>query len=226
MADVDGLITIQEAARRMGVSERQVQHLGANGTLVFVARGLVDQESVRAYLADRQGWRRQGWSQMNSWGAIALLSGVDADWLGQVQKFRINVRIRESDATELVSLTRARAAVRRYEGHASAASRLAAAMVVPDHSRLGLVDVGDDKGIDGYLESQRALEVVRQYGLVAEPSGRFTIRATDRDLATVRGIAESSTVLAALDAAISADPRARGVGLEALTKHLERYGHG
>ena len=64
---------------------------------------------------------------------------------------------------------------------------------------------------------------MRRYALRADASGPYLLRATNFDLDVVTHLAETSTVLAAVDAAGSLDSRERGVGQAALTETLERF---
>lgn len=78
------LIAVSEAAARLGVSTRQVQHLVARGELQQVVRGALDETSVERLMAVRGGSHRRAWSEATAWGAVAILSGADAGWMGRV----------------------------------------------------------------------------------------------------------------------------------------------
>lgn len=60
---VMSMLGVSEAAERLGVSARQVQHLVASGDLSQVARGFVDTASVDRLLAVRSGGRTRAWSE-------------------------------------------------------------------------------------------------------------------------------------------------------------------
>src|SRR5689334_18649885 len=116
------MLGVSEAAERLGVSARQVQHLVTSGELSHVARGYVDARSVDRLLAVRSGGRTRAWSEETAWGAVALLSDMDAWWLGESQRSRLRRRLREISVEGLVARARDRAVVRRYAGHPSAVS--------------------------------------------------------------------------------------------------------
>lgn len=222
MAGTDELISTREAADLLGVSVRHLRRLADRGDLELAARGLVDRESVRAFLAVRQGVHTRAWEQPTAWGAIALLSKVPVDWLGSVQVHRLRARLREMEVDDLVAGTRNRATVRRYRGHPAAASRIREDLRLFDRSVLGLVTVTDE-GADGYVATQAESLLVERYSLRASSRGNFVLRATDFDLDEVARLGADSPVLVALDSASSTDPREREVARRALEQHLEQF---
>lgn len=88
------LMTIQDAARILGVSDRHVNRLLDSGELVRVARGLVDRHSVENYRSQARGGRKRVWAEHTAWAAIALLSCEQPTWLGQVQISRLRSVLR------------------------------------------------------------------------------------------------------------------------------------
>ncbi len=214
------LLAVSEAAERLGVSRRQVQHLVAQGDLRQLARGVVDETSVERLLVVRGGSHERAWSESTAWGAVALLSGADAEWIGERQRSRLRARLRGHSAADLVARTRERAEVTRYRAHSSAGEYLLAELVCPASvaSRLGLADTNN---IDGYLTADEVAGVVSRLGLIREDEGRVTLRATTMNLGLVRDLSGRGAVLAALDLAESLDVRERRAGLDALGRALE-----
>ncbi|MDP3894984.1 hypothetical protein, partial [Nocardioides sp.] len=123
------LLAVSEAANRLGVSTRQVQHLVARGELLSLARGVVDETSVERLLAVRRGSHTRAWAESTAWAGVALLSGREAGWLGESQRSRLRGRLRGMGADELVDRARGRARVSRYVAHRSAGERLRAELV-------------------------------------------------------------------------------------------------
>lgn len=212
-------IGVGEAAKRLGVTTRQVQHLAARGELHLVARGLVDQTSIDRHLATRQGSRRRAWSEDTAWGAVAILSGCRATWMGTSQRSRLKRHLRHLTAAEVVGRARNRAQVHSYEGHSQTASRLRHDIVDTSDAAQALGLTATDR-IDGYVAAQDLRKIVTRHALVEAPDGHYTLRATATDLSMVRAIADSSPVLAALDLAESLDVRERRTGLDALSVSL------
>lgn len=210
-------------AERLGVSTRQVQHLVARGDLRQVARGVIDESSVDRFLAIRGDSRRRAWSEATAWGAVALLAGAEAGWLGSRQRTRLKERLRDVSSAGLVERTRDRAVVTRYRAHSSAGPYLRAELVHPVNvaAQLGLAEVND---IDGYLRTADVEGVVMRHGLIRDDEGRATLRATTMDLEVVRDLADrGAAVMAGLDLAESLDVRERRAGLLALDYVLEDF---
>lgn len=146
-----------EAARVLSVTVHQVRRLAASDELTRVARGLIDRDSLERYLAERQGGRSRVWAEHTAWGAIAVLSGMYAEWLGPAQASRVRGWLREvTDPADLVAQTRDRSDLHPYQGHPSALRRLLDELVTTDASGLGLVDSRPDS-VDGYAFRQARL---------------------------------------------------------------------
>ncbi|MBZ2195570.1 hypothetical protein [Occultella gossypii] len=199
-----------------------MQHLVASGDLRQVARGVVDEVSVERLIAVRGGSHVRAWSEATAWGAVAILSGAEADWMGERQRSRLRARLRTLSAVELVERARGRAVVTRYRAHSSAGKYLVAAVVYPVNvaGRLGLAETS---AIDGYLAVDGIAAVVSRHGLIRDDAGRVTLRATTMDLDIVRDLCERSVLVAALDLAESLDVRERRAGLAALDGVLEGW---
>jgi hypothetical protein len=215
------LLTVAGAAQRLGVTTRQVQHLVASGALRMLARGVVDETSVERYLASRGGFRWRPWSEPTAWGAVALLSGRDAVWMGASQRSRLRRRLSAMNAEELAGHARGRAVVSRYTGHTSTASRLRPRVVDTSGAAeaLGLTATA---AVDGYVAAGELDAIVAGHGLIRDDAGPFTLRAVGMPLDVVADLARTAAALAALDLAGSLDVRERRAGLDALTGALEQ----
>lgn len=216
-------LTTNEAARRLGVSERRVQQMLESGDLVRIARGIVDRQSVERHRSEGHGGRTRVWAEHTAWAAIAMLSGARrVEWLGEVQTSRLRTALRATtDVGDLVARLRGRASTRAYAGHRSVAARLRGEVASSNAALVGLT--ADDAGVDGYMSGDTVDAVVRRYGLQEDPAGQYILRSTDFDLGVVTDLAATSRVLAALDAASSLDPRASGVGARVLGEVLEGF---
>lgn len=219
---VMSMVGTSEAARRLGVTSRQVQHLVARGDLRLVARGYVDLSSVERFAAVRAGARTRAWSETTAWGAVALLSGEAASWMGERQQFRLKSRLREIDADGLLAQCRNRAVVRTYAGHPRALDRVRSEIASTHESaqRLGL---SGTNAVDGYVAADQLQDVALRYALVEDAAGSITLRATTMSIDVVTGFATGGTVLAGLDLAESADVRERSAGVHALEQALSDF---
>ncbi len=224
-------VDVEEAARLLNVTKRHVARLGDLGEIRYVGRGLVERDSVADYLQEREFSRTRAWSEETAWGAVALLSGLKVDWLGQVQTSRLRSRLRqladhENGSHEIVGRARNRAVVRAYESYGFLAPKMRKEIVAVSRRRLGLADARRNQ-IDGYIEAGVLADLVRRYGLRRSTRGTMIIRATTFDIGIVKRIVNRGNgALAAMDAAGSADSRERGVGSRALTAYLEEFARG
>ena len=223
MSSSGEFVTTEEAARTLGVTVQHVRRLADSGALTRIARGLIERTSLDRHLAERQGGRTRVWAAHTAWGAIAMLSGTFADWLGPAQGSRLQSALREiTDPAELVARTRDRAMVHVFSGHSSVLTRLQQDLVATDSSALGLAPSRSGR-VDGYIAAGQLEATVKWLGLRRESRGDITLRATDFTMAVVQDLASHGTVLAALDLATSLDPRERGVGERALGAALDKY---
>lgn len=215
-------LTIEETASALGVSSRHARRLADSGSLSRVARGLIDRTSVDRYLQSQRQGRTRAWAEHTAWGAMALLSGLDADWLGAVQASRLRSTLRDiTEVDDLLTRMRDRARVHTYEAHRAALPRLRVQIAPTNLRLLGITDAIAES-VDGYLAATDLEDIVHSLGLRADPSGSVVLRATGFDFDRVRDLAATMQA-AALDAATSTDPRLRGVGHRTLAELLEAY---
>ena len=224
-------VDVDEAARVLGVTKRHVARLGELGQIRYLGRGLVERGSITAYLNEREFSRPRPWSQQTAWGAVALLSGIEVDWLGRAQTSRLRGRLRQfaadqNGARELVGRARARAVIKTYESYDYLAKRMRKEVVVVGRSGLGLADTRKDH-IDGYIDNDALSMLEKKYALRRDTRGTMLLRATHFELRVIKRLAtKGNGALAALDAAGSMDPRENGVGTHALTKYLQDFARG
>jgi excisionase family DNA binding protein len=104
-------ITSQEAAHTLGIGQRRVRRLVADGILRghrFGGVWHVDRDDVTRRQAATPT-RGRPWSERISWGGLWLLSGLTADWLGDSEKSRLRKRLREATPQSLTLAVRQRA---------------------------------------------------------------------------------------------------------------------
>jgi hypothetical protein len=224
-------VDVEEAARLLGVTTRQVARLGSLGEVTYVGRGLLERASLMEYLREREFSRTRAWSEDTAWAAVALLSGLKVDWLGQVQTSRLRSRLRqlaehETGAHELIGRARNRAAIRTYESYDFLTPRMRKEIEAVSRRGLGLADLRKDQ-VDGYIDADKLDELERRYGLRRSARGTMTLRSTHFDTRSIKRIAtHGNGALAALDAAGSMDAREHDVGARVLTDYLEKFAHG
>lgn len=161
-------LTTQEAASALGVSARHARRLADSGALEWVARGLVDRRSVDRYLSSQRQGRTRAWAEHTAWGAVAILSGRDADWLGGTQGSRLRSTLRTiSEADDLLSRMRDRAKVHTFHAHRAALPRLRELISTTSLRMLGITDAVGDQ-VDGYLPEADLDQLAHSLGLRAD----------------------------------------------------------
>lgn len=225
-------VGVTEAARLLGVTTRQVTRLGEKGDIVVPFRGLVDRGSIERHLSDRGFSRRRSWDEHTCWAAIALLSGLEVDWLGDVQTSRLRGRLRriasdeEHGAHDLIGRARGRATVHTFEAFDFITPRVKKDVLIVGRRGLDLAPA-NKTSLDAYIAQDDLAKVVKRNFLTVDTRGKLVLRATKFDLALIRKIAiKGNGALSALDAASSTDEREHGVGVRALTKHLRAFACG
>lgn len=220
------LMAMNDAAKHLGVSLRQIQRLAKSGDLRAVGLNRLEVESVLRYERQVAGRRTRAWAEPTAWAAVALLSGVEANWMGQAQQSRLKARLRLAAAEDLVGACRNRATVHRFAAHRAAVERIRSRVIESGTGNAlsgltaNLIDMAD-----GYLGEADLSQVVDRYALSTEGDGDADVilRTTSFDLDVVRSIAAADQVLAALDLATSVDTRERSAGLRVLAERLEQF---
>ena len=161
-------LTFEETASALGVSIRHARRLADSGAVNRIARGLVDRDSVDRYLYSQRQGRTRSWAEHTAWGAVALLSGREAGWLGATQASRLRATLRElDDADDLLTRMRDRARVHTYLAHPAAHSRLRELIIPSDYGLVGLADASAAQ-VDGYLPEADLDTVVHDHAPRAE----------------------------------------------------------
>jgi len=210
--------TTADAAARLGVSQRQVQRL-VNAGRVAARRTagdawLVDALAVNTLSRTRPG-RGRPWEPPTAWGALWLLSGLDAPWIDRRTMSRLSARLRQVDAETLVHMCRGRATTLRCRVAESFVDELHAALVLSGTST-GLVDASRT---DGYCDAITWESLSTRLHLVADPRGNATIRITPFvDVLHDRTVMPPAVTAA--DLAESYEVRERTSGLHTLTAML------
>lgn len=222
------MLTVREAAVRLGVGEEQVRRLVRSGQLVASRVGqtvVIDDDAVdaRARLAVRAG---RALAPATAWGALWELSAERATWMEPADRSRLRARLGRYDAQRLVAATRARAArhslrvLPDYRASVLAAegvlaSGLAAAAAVG-------ADIVSAAGEDeAYCSSTTLARLRRDYALSDRGQANLVLRIPRFDL-DLGGRERMPNAVVAVDLAESSDVRTRRAGLQLLTEALAR----
>jgi excisionase family DNA binding protein len=222
------VLTVTQAAARLGVGEEQVRRLVRSGQLVASKVGqtvVIDDDAVdaRARLAVRPG---RPLVPATAWGALWELAGERAAWLNPADRSRLRSRLRRYDAEQVVAATRARAerhAVRVLPAYRGAV--LAAEGVVVSGLTAAAAVGADILSAGGYDEAYCSTATfARLRGDCALADGgqaNLVLRIPRFDL-PLGGRERMPDAVVAVDLAESSDVRTRRAGLQLITEALAR----
>lgn len=214
---MDSLMT-RDAARALGVSQRQVTDLLragklageqlSDGTWLVTPRSISERRSLNAGAG-------RNWSAASSWALLDELSGHSSTGLSQSTLARIRRRIRTSTAEDIARRVATRTTAHRYA--ADSLARTADDLVLTGASAAEMIDrnlTTDKRKVEGYLCNGTLEDFVRHHLLTIDNEGDVTIYdSLKRD--EFKGRHASQSVIAA-DLARSLNTRERSAGLAAL----------
>ncbi len=222
------MLTVPQAAVRLGVGEEQVRRLVRSGQLVATKVGqtvVIDDDAVdaRARLAVRPG---RLLVPATAWGALWELSGERAAWLGPADRSRLRARLRRYDAEQLVAATRARAErhpVRVLPAYRDAVLAAEGVVVSGLTAAAGVgADIVTAGGKDeAYCSSATLTRLRGDYALADRGHANLVLRISRFDL-PLGGRERMPDAVVAVDLAESSDVRTRRAGLRLLTAMLAR----
>lgn len=222
------MLTVPQAAARLGVGEEQVRRLVRSGRLVGTKVGqtvVIDDDAVdaRARLAVRPG---RALVPATAWGALWELSGERVTWLSSADRSRLRARLRRYNAEQLVAATRTRAerhrvrvlpayrdAVLAAEGVVISGLTAAAAL------RADIVTAGEED--EAYCSTVTLAGLRHDYALSERGQANLILRVPRFDL-PLDGRERMPDAVVALDLAESSDVRTRRAGLDLLIESLDR----
>ncbi len=221
------MLTVDQAAERLGVGPEQVRRLIRAGRLAAhrVGRTLVlDDDAVdgRARLPITAG---RALAPRTAWAALWRLSREDVDWLSAADRSRLVARLRGYDAERLVAASRDRA--ERYELRVLPAYRqrvLATDGVVPSGLTAAAAvgaDIVTAESVDEvYCAAGTLAALRRELGLSERGQPNLVVRVPRYDRLDLVGRAHMPAAVVAVDLAESAEVRTRRAGLDLLAAAL------
>ena len=221
------MLTVGQAAERLGVGQEQVRRLIRAGKLAArkVGRTLVlDDDAVdgRARLPITAG---RALAPRTAWAALWQLSGEDVDWLSAADRSRLVARLRGYDAERLVAASRDRA--ERYELRVLPAYRqrvLATDGVVPSGltaaAAVGADIVAAEAADEVYCTATALTALRRELGLSDRGQPNLVVRVPRYDRLDLTGRAHMPAAVVAVDLAESSEVRTRRAGLDLLAAAL------
>lgn len=186
------LVTITEAAERLGVTPQRVRALAQSGGLAGVrAQGvwLIDADALakRKLLAELGATASsvRPWSQPTAWAAIRALDDDDAllSDMDRKARYRLRRRLTDPDPAQLLSAVRNRARVLRVSVHPSRVARLRD-LVLPS----GITGAGShgfgltgDEAVDGYLTADALTHARDALRVRDSDTGAHLLRVVDAE---------------------------------------------
>lgn len=218
------LISVSDAAKRLGISARRVRALAANGRVPaqkianrwFVE---VDRLSERGRSA---GARGRPFSAEHSLGLLYLASGDDARWLSEYEKWRLR-RYALPRLPRLLPRLRGRASLHTVHAPESLIKRLGSD---PKFVRSGAsaaeeyrADISARSFLDGYYSERDFNDLVYRYAVqpVPEAAANLVVRGVEDDK-VLAGRRYMPIAVVAADLADSADARSRRAGMQMLSR--------
>jgi len=235
--DGDALISIAEAARRLGVSRARVYALANDGALIGVVAG--GALRITAASVARRGAQQAPTgaplSSVGAWAVLALASGEPAllehgaGNLTAPDRSRALHRLRQHGLLELVNRLGPRASVSRFGATGGADS--AAALGADPHVVLTGVsaarvldwtlpdpDAAHGSVVDGYIGELGLAELIDRYELEHDPAGAVVLRAVQEPWPFPPHWRVAPSVVVALDLAEAAELPLRGMGHQRLAE--------
>lgn len=186
----DRLMTIAEAAGRLGVSRQRVRALAQAGSLEAIrAEGIwligADSVAKRTLLAELgvSAAAARPWSQRIAWAAMRLLDDDDAllPDLDRKDRYRLRRRLDDPDPARLLSAVRNRARVVRASVHPSRVASLQDSVVPSGITGAGIHGFGltGEDAVDGYLSAHTLADARRVLRVRDSDTGGHLLRVVD-----------------------------------------------
>lgn len=217
-----GYLTVAQAAKRLGISARRVNHLVASGDLRSSPLGAITVIPVadverRRSLRPGDGRRL---TPSNAWGVLALASGERPSWLAPDTRYRLGRLLARQGLLALRARLVERGAARGFHAHPSLLdgmrddeALMVSGATAAAELRLGLL-AGET--VDAYVDERALPTVVARYRLRESQEPNVTLRVVPAFLPSWPPSHVAPSAAVALDLVEDDDPRSRQVGLELL----------
>ena len=163
-------MAVGDAAERLGLSERRVRQMLADGVLrgERIGRSWVVEQSAIDAIADERPSVGRPWQPRSAWALLAVAGGDEAEG-SAVERFRARDRLAEHGLAGLVGRLSARAVVRRFYAHPAVLDDLVGADdVVPggiSAARMHGADVIAAGVVEAYVKASMVDVLVDRYAL-------------------------------------------------------------
>lgn len=218
------LIGVADAAAELGISERRVRQMLADGTLRGGRIGrvwVIDRASLDL-VADRSTSAGRPWKAASAWAVLALADGREIEG-SAVARSRARRRL-AGGLLPLVERLRARATTRRFYGHPSVLDRLPGparavrtGLSATGEHRLDLIAIG---GYEAYIPESDIAEVARRFALIeGAERPNIVLRAVEDEVWPFRPDEEVAPIpVVALDLLDANDDRSQRLAMSLLSQ--------
>lgn len=222
---VSGLmLSVSEAAERLGVHPGRVRQLVAAGRLdaeKIGGRWLVAEDAVRAR-ADAERPAGRPLSARAAWGMLWVAAGRPAPWLSEREERRARQRARSWSLEHWAWGCRRRADVHAWYGHPAVHAALSedrrlvrsGASVRSVHLDIVLLD-----HVEGYIQPKHVDSLVEDYGLVAGGRTNVVLRVPPDDLVVFGDDRDAPWSVVAVDLLDAGDDRSVRAAFELYNSH-------
>lgn len=218
-----GLLTVGDAAMRLGVTRGRVQHLIKAGDLDAKRVGgiwLIDEDSIERRLA-RQPAAGRSLTPASAWGLIFLADGLVPEWLDRHDRWRLRRFLPRLRSGELAARMVERGRRRHLRGHPGLLARfredpalMLTGVSASEPLRLGLI--GGMDTVEAYVDEDALDGLMRRHHLQPTDSPNVVLRVIPKFGWSREGLRVAPRSAVALDLLDDLEPRARQVGSDLL----------
>lgn len=218
------LMGVADAAAELGVSQRRVRQMLADGTLrgSRIGRVWAIDRAALDLVADRSTSAGRPWKAASAWAVLALANGREIEG-SAVGRSRARRRL-AGGLLPLAERLRARAKTRRFYGHPSVLDRLPGparavrtGLSATGEHRLDLIAIG---GYEAYMPESDIAEVARRFALIeGAERPNIVLRAIEDDAWPFRPDEEVASIpVVALDLLDANDDRSQRLAMSLLSR--------
>lgn len=219
-------LTATQLAGRLGITRRRALELLRTDTVagrqLVNGTWLADSDAVARYEVSAIRGSGRTLDTATAWGLLWELSGLDADWLGASTRARVRRRIRDTDASAMLSAVSKRAKAHRFT--AANTERASTGLIRTGRAAVSVLDIDlieDTRQVSGYVRAGTVADYARGHFMVSQPNGRDVLYENSLPIAYEAETMPAAVVAA--DLAINTDTRERSAGLRALEEMRRRW---
>lgn len=219
-------LTTTQLAERLGVTRRRALDLlradEIAGRQLVNGMWLADSDAVARYEVSANRGSGRTLDTATAWGLLWELSGLEADWLSASTRARMRRRIRDSDASAMVSAVSKRTKAHRFT--AANVDRASVGLIRTGRAAVRVLDtdlIEDTRYVCGYVRAGAVAGYARSHFMVAQSNGRDVLY--ENSLPIAYGGETMPAAVVAADLAVSMDTRERSAGLQALEEMRQRW---